>query len=255
MNMCNLCIDKKQAAVKHAHPARRSFLRAAGTLPLWAGAMGSTSFLPSALAADASPKPENVLTPDAALERLLAGNKRFVEGGVIKNQSFKNIPATLRSGQNPYACILSCADSRVGPELCFDEGQGDLFVARLAGNYVNTDMLASLEYGALMLKSPLIMVLGHTECGAISAAIKAEKDNVDFPGHIQVIASKLDQAVRLAKPEGGKRTTEVAKENVRLNVAELRKSTPILRKLVDAGQLKIVGGLYDLETGKVSLVV
>lgn len=253
--MCNLCIDIKQAAVKHAHPARRSFLRAVGTLPLWAGAMGSPSFLPSALAADTSPKPENVLTPDAALERLLAGNKRFVEGGVIKNQSFKNIPASLRSGQNPYACILSCADSRVGPELCFDEGQGDLFVTRLAGNYVNTDMLASLEYGALMLKSPLIMVLGHTECGAISAAIKAEKDNVDFPGHIQVIASKLDQAVRLAKLEGDKRTTEVAKENVRLNVAELRKSTPILRKLVDSGQLKIVGGLYDLETGKVSLVV
>ncbi len=253
--MCNLCDIKNHAAANNAHAGRRSFLKAAGTLPLWAGAIGSASFLPSALAADVTPKPENILMPDAALARLLAGNKRFVEGDVIKNPSFKNIPVGLRYGQNPYACILSCADSRVGPELCFDEGQGDLFVARLAGNYVNTDMLASLEYGALMLKSPLIMVLGHTECGAISAAIKAEKDNVDFPGHIQVIASKLDQAVRLAKLEGGKRTTEVAKENVRLNVVELRQSTPILRKLVDAGQLKIAGGLYDLETGKVSLVV
>lgn len=253
--MCNLCDIKNHASSNNAHIGRRSFLKAAGTFPLWAGAIGSASFLPSALAADATPKPENILTPDAALDRLLAGNKRFAEGNVIKNPSFKNIPASLRTGQNPYACILSCADSRVGPELCFDEGQGDLFVARLAGNYVNTDMLASLEYGALMLKSPLIMVLGHTECGAISAAIKAEKDNVDFPGHIQVISSKLDQAVRLAKPEGGKRTTEVAKENVRLNVAELRQSTPILRRLVDSGQLKIVGGLYDLDTGKVSLVV
>jgi carbonic anhydrase len=252
--MCNLCDIKNYAAANTSHSGRRSFLKAASTLPLWAGAIGSTSFLPSALAADVTPKPENILTPDAALERLLAGNKRFVEGNVIKNPSFKNIPAGLRSGQNPYACILSCADSRVGPELCFDEGQGDLFVARLAGNYVNTDMLASLEYGALMLKSPLIMVLGHTECGAISAAIKAEKDNVDFPGHIQVIASKLDQAVRRAKAVGGKRTTEVAIENVKLNVAELRQSTPIIRKLADAGQLKIVGGLYDLETGKVSLV-
>ena len=246
--MCNLCINSDAAKLNHDRTGRRTFLKLASTTPLWAAGMSA------AYAADASPKPENILTPSAALERLMAGNQRFSSGKVIKNDSFKSIPVSLRAGQNPYACILSCADSRVGPELCFDEGQGDLFVARLAGNYVNTDVLASLEYGTLILKSPLIMVLGHTECGAINAAIKAEKENMDFPGHIQVIASKLDTAVRLAKKQGGNLAYETVKENVKLNVAELSQSTPIMRRLVAEGKLKVVGGIYDLNTGKVSLV-
>lgn len=247
--MCQLCLSKNEINASH-HPERdrRSFLKVASSAPLFMAGLSS------AMAADVLPKPENVLTPDQALERLMAGNDRYVKGNVIKNEAFKTTNAELKSGQNPYACILSCADSRVGPELCFDEGQGDLFVNRLAGNYVNMDILASLEYGALMLKSPLIMVLGHTECGAIKAAIKAEKDNVDFPGHIQVIASRLDEAVRRSRQKGGNIYTEVAKENVRINVAELSKSTPIIRQLVQTNKLKVVGGIYDLETGKVSLV-
>lgn len=246
--MCNLCDSSKTAELSHSQTERRSFLKIASSAPLWA------SGISSAYAADAAPKPENILTPSAALERLMAGNQRFASGKVVKNDSFKSIPAALQTGQNPYACILSCADSRVGPELCFDEGQGDLFVTRLAGNYVNYDVLASLEYGAFMLKSPLIMVLGHTECGAINAAIKAEKENMDFPGHIQVIASKLDTAVRLAKQKGGNLGYETVKENVKLNVADLSQSTPIIRQLVAGGKLKVVGGIYDLHTGKVSLV-
>jgi carbonic anhydrase len=226
----------------------------AGSASLLMSTMGVSSISSVMAASDITPKPENVLTPDAALARLMAGNKRYVEGQMVKNGSFKNQPVALKQGQNPYACILSCADSRVGPELCFDEGQGDLFVTRLAGNYASVDMLASLEYGALMLKAPLIMVLGHTECGAINAAIKAEKDDVDFPGHIQVISSTLDHAVRVGKEKGGNLSTEVAKENVRMNVLELQKSTPILRRLVQTNKLKIVGGIYDLETGIVSLV-
>jgi carbonic anhydrase len=254
--MCQLCISKNDSAAHLAQSARRSFLKMAGSSPLWMGALASSGFLTSALAADdLVPKPKNVLSPDAALERLMAGNQRYVNGKIQKNEAYKAVPNSLRLGQNPYACILSCADSRVGPELCFDEGQGDLFVNRLAGNYVSMDILASLEYGVFVLKSPLIMVLGHTECGAIKAALKAEQDNADFPGHIQLIASRLDNAVRQSKKKGSSFYTDVAKENVRLNVAELEQSTPIIRKLVQTNKVKVVGGLYDLETGKVSIVV
>jgi carbonic anhydrase len=253
--MCQVCDSKKDSANETNQPSRRSFLKMAGSSPLWMGGIASASLANLVRAAnDVAPKPENILTPDHALERLMAGNHRYVTGQIYKNHSFADSPAGLMAGQNPYACILSCADSRVGPELCFDEAQGDLFVNRLAGNYVSTDILASLEYGVYVLKSPLIMVLGHTECGAISAAIKAEKDNVDFPGHIQIIASKLDTAVRVSKQNGGKTATDVAKENVRLNVSELQKSTPIIRQLVQTNKVKVVGAMYDLQTGKVSLV-
>lgn len=246
--MCNICINAGHGFLNHVRENRRTFLKFISAIPL------SVSGISEAYAGDDSAKPENILTPREALDRLMAGNKRFSSGVVIRNDSFKTIPTSLRAGQNPYACILSCADSRVSPELCFDEGQGDLFVTRLAGNYVSTDVLASLEYGALILKSPLIMVLGHTECGAINAAIKAEKNNIDFPGHIQVIASRLDMAVRLAKRKDGNLAYEAVRENVRLNVENLSKSTPIIRRLIEDRKLSVVGGIYDLNMGKVSLV-
>lgn len=246
--MCTLYLYARKSSLGNDHKKRRAFLKFASTFPLHVPGV-STSY-----AANVLPKSENILTPREALDRLMAGNKRFSNGLVIRNDSFKTIPTSLRVGQNPYACILSCADSRVSPELCFDEGQGDLFVTRLAGNYVSTDVLASLEYGALILKSPLIMVLGHTECGAINAAIKAEKNNIDFPGHIQVIASRLDMAVRLAKRKDGILAYEAVRENVRLNVEDLSKSTPIIRRLIEDGRLSVVGGIYDLNTGKVGLV-
>lgn len=254
--MCHQCNEIQLQSHQSTVQKRRSFLKALGTTSVVAsGLIGATTLFSLARAADVVPKPENILTPDAALARLMAGNKRYIEGKINTEDSFKNMSPSLKDGQNPYACILSCADSRVSPELCFDEGQGDLFVNRLAGNYVSTNVLASLEYGVLMLKSPLIMVLGHTECGAINAAIKAEKDNVDFPGHIQLIASRLASAVRLSKKNGVSIGLEVAKENVRLNVEELKQSTPIIRNLVQTGKLKIVGGMYDISNGLVSLVV
>jgi carbonic anhydrase len=150
---------------------------------------------------------------------------------------------------------LSCADSRVSPELCFDEGRGDLFVNRLAGNYVSPDILASIEYGAAVLNAPLIMVLGHTECGAIKASIKADKDNAAFPGHIQTIATSLRGAVKAGQKDGGDLQTATTLENIKINVAMLKDSTPLLRQLVQSKKLKVVGGLYHLDTGKVELVV
>src|SRR5699024_10117989 len=130
------------------------------------------------------PLPENVMSADEALERLMAGNARYVAGQSTP-LNFAEERAALVTGQNPYASILSCSDSRVSPEFCFDEQRGDLFVARVAGNYLTTDFVATLEYAAAVLDTPLIMVLGHQSCGAVRAAIDAVEKNKQFPGHIQ----------------------------------------------------------------------
>lgn len=255
--MCQLCNDGSKSNHKTMQPARRSLLRLASSSPLWFTGLGTSLAMLSARADDAHPvpKPGNVITPDQALERLMKGNGRYVNGNINTNDAFKGTDAGLKHGQNPYAIILSCADSRVSPELCFDEGPGDLFVNRIAGNYVTTDLLGSIEYGALILKSPLIMVLGHTECGAVKAAMKAEEENTDFPGHIQSISSHIGTAVRFVKQQGTKfSTTDVVRANIKLNVAYLQQSTPIIRQLVQANKVKVVGGIYNLEDGKVSIV-
>ncbi len=200
-----------------------------------------------------TPTPTNSMTPEAALQRLLDGNKRYTSGKT-RGRNFSIDRATLTRGQNPYACILSCADSRVSPELCFDESRGDLFVNRLAGNYVSLDMLASLEYGATVLRAPLIMVLGHTNCGAIKAAMQAEQGNVSFPGHIQLIATDLRVAVREGLKDETDPVEAASRENVKINVTKLRESTPLLRKLVVEQKLMVVGGLYHLDTGKIELI-
>jgi carbonic anhydrase len=152
--------------------------------------------------------------------------------------------------------VLGCADSRVSPELCFDEARGDLFVTRVAGNYVTTDILASLEYGAAVLKAPLIMVLGHTRCGAISATVDALKNDTNFPGHIQSITTALMPAIRASVAAGQENALVEAatKENIRRNVGLLREATPILARSVREGKIKIVGGIYRLDTGRVELV-
>lgn len=202
-------------------------------------------------------KQENILTSDEALARLLGGNQRYLDG-VDSPDSFQHQAGTLGESQNPYACILGCADSRVSPEHCFDEGQGDLFVTRIAGNFLTQEILGSLEYGTAVLGATLIMVLGHTGCGAIGAAIRAVDSDEDFPGHIQGIASALSPAVIQATEEGTtshERALRATAINVALNVDKLRNATPVLRKLVRENRLRIVGAIYHVETGKVELTV
>lgn len=241
----------------------RSAPRSAGrrhALTLLAGglACGASGVLRAA-GVDATtivPKPENVLAPDQALERLMKGNERYVSGKINKKDF---IPArnAVAKGQNPYVCILTCADSRVGPELCFDESLGDLFVTRIAGNYVTGDILASLEYGTAMLGASLIMVLGHDNCGAVGAAVKAYEQEVEFPGHIQTVASAIAPAVQAAANQPGGDTSLVERatiENVRINVANLQRATPILTRRVRQGNLRVVGGIYSLETGRVAII-
>jgi carbonic anhydrase len=249
--MCYFC-QKEDAAPQQNMSARRALLELLGAAPLWMAGLSAFATM-TAPAAGADPKPENVLTPEAALQRLMRGNDRYVAGQTT-NRTFQSLRSALTKGQNPYACVLSCADSRVSPEFCFDEDRGDLFVTRLAGNYVSADILASLEYGTAVLKASIIMVLGHTECGAVKAAIKANQENTDFPGHIQTITTDLGGAVRAALKMKGDLLDMATRENIKLNVARLKESTPILRQLVRDKKLQVVGGLYHLDTGKVESI-
>jgi carbonic anhydrase len=251
--MCQLCSNRDSlsspAAFSLHAQKRRSVLTALGSLPFAALATAPVAH------AQQPPKPDNTLTPDQALERLLRGNERYMKGQ-SEPINFAATRAALTQGQNPYACILGCADSRVSPEFCFDEERGDLFVTRVAGNYVTTALLASIEYTVAVLHTPLIMVLGHAECGAVKAAIDAEQNQTDFPGHIQSITTALAPAVRQAKAQqgSGNLLNLAIRQNVRLAVEQLRLSNPILRARVQQGSLKVVGGLYHLDTGKVELV-
>lgn len=233
-------------------PGKRLFLKLAAATSLALGIAG-TDGRPAFAARIKKPLPKNVMTPAAALERLMAGNDRYVSGQSTP-LNFSDDRAALVTGQNPYASILSCSDSRVSPEFCFDEQRGDLFVARVAGNYLTTDFVATLEYAAALLHTPLIMVLGHESCGAVGAAIDAVDKNRQFPGHIQSMASALAPAVRAAKNMPGHRYDNVVKMNVIRNVEKLKKQPPILSKLVEDKKLFVVGGVYSLKTGRIDLV-
>jgi len=235
---------------------RRSFLKLSAVSMLGLGLSLSDS-VHAISGLVKTPLPENVLTPEAALERLMKGNERYVAGESIP-LNFSAERLDLMKGQNPYACVLCCSDSRVSPEFCFDEQRGDLFVARVAGNYLTTDFVATLEYAVAVLHTPLIMVLGHENCGAIKAAIDASDNNEQFPGHIQSIASALAPAVRAVrrKPDYvvANRYLDVVKMNVIMTVRELRKQAPILSRLNDSKKILVAGGVYNLKTGKVELI-
>jgi len=203
--------------------------------------------------AKAPPKPENVLSPDASLKRLREGNERYVEG-IARRHDFKHERGALVGGQNPYAAILSCADSRVAPEYAFDAGRGDLFVCRVAGNFAADETVASLEYAVAVLKVPLILVLGHDACGAVDAAIKSIKDNSTLPGHLPSLVTAIAPAVKAVLPQGGDMLNKAIRQNVLDNVAKLTSATPILSAAVEQKKLKVVGGIYRLKDGKVDMV-
>jgi carbonic anhydrase len=202
--------------------------------------------------AKAPPKPQNVLSPEASLERLLQGNRRYVEG-VSRRHDFKHEREALVTGQNPYAGILSCADSRIAPEYAFDSGRGDLFVCRVAGNFANDESIASMEYAVAMLGVPLILVLGHESCGAVDAAIKSIKDNSTLPGHMPSLVTAIGPAVNAVLPQGGDVLNKAIRQNVLDNVAKLSSATPILSAAVEQKKLKVVGGVYRLGDGRVHL--
>jgi carbonic anhydrase len=198
--------------------------------------------------------PPTAIGPADALKRLMDGNVRYAANSP-KERDFSSGRAARVQGQHPIATILSCADSRVAPEFAFDQGPGDLFVVRVAGNVVNPDLLASIEYGAQFLRVPLIMVLGHTGCGAIDAAIKVLKTKAVLPGHLPQLIAAIKPAVIIAEEtQSGNLLDNAATENVRRQVARLKTSPPVVQKLYVGKEIDIVGGMYDLNTGRIELV-
>ena len=241
--MCQFC---GQPSLQHPSIySRRGFLKLVG------GA-GAALALPgrALLAAGEIPKPQNVLTPHEALERLKRGNERYVDG-VMKRHDFLAERAALAGGQNPFAGILSCADSRIAPEYAFDSGRGDLFVVRVAGNFLNEDVVASFEYTVKFLGTPLLVVLGHDKCGAVDAAIKAVKDGAELPGHLPHLVEHIRPAVKTAMAEQGDLLANAIRENVLLNVENLKTATPIISSYVEAGTVHVVGGIYKLADGHI----
>jgi carbonic anhydrase len=196
----------------------------------------------------------NAIPPEDALKRLMDGNARYVANQPT-NKDYSAGRAARVEAQYPIAAVVSCADSRVSPELAFDQGPGDVFVVRVAGNFVNEDGLASLEYGVRFLQIPLIVVLGHTNCGAVSAAVDAIQKNAVLPGHLPDLVRSIKPAVKIAQLHGDNDLKARATvENVRLNANRLSVSKPIIGQYVKDGKVKVVGGVYDLASGQVNLL-
>ena len=219
-----------------------------------------------------------MISPAEAVSRLKAGNSRFTAGNMqhphgsneerayMAKNSYENAGmislgmtgeqaakrrAELTKSQHPFAIILSCSDSRVPPEIVFDEGLGDLFIVRVAGNVLNDEGLGSIEYGVDVLGARLIVVLGHQSCGAVDAAMKTIAANGKAPGHIQSLVTAIKPVVD-STPKSDLET--MIKANVKHVVDALRSSTPILKAKVDSGDVRVIGGYYTLGTGAVTFL-
>jgi len=196
---------------------------------------------------------QSTMTPDAAFERLAEGNRRFVSGNSLRRDYPAQVKATA-TGQYPFAVVLSCMDSRTSPEIVFDQGLGDLFVVRVAGNYATADIIGSIEYATRVSGAKVVVVMGHTECGAIKGAC----DKIQL-GNLTTVINALQPAVDDVKDVQGDRTSKnkkfvqlVTEANVRRTVAKLRSDSPILREMEQAGDIKIVGAINDISTGTVT---
>ncbi len=202
----------------------------------------------------ASGTPASILSPDQALERLMRGNERYVAGKSIHpNQDAFRRSSTGKEGQKPFATILACSDSREPVELIFDAGVGDLFVVRVAGNTTYFDQAGTIEYGAEHLGVPLLVVLGHTKCGAVSAVVKGEHVGGNIPAMVANIVPAANQTKAdnpgLPEPE---LIGKAIVANTFQSIEDLFKQSPEVRGLVQAGKMKVVGGVYDIEHGTIN---
>ncbi len=224
-------------------PSRRQFLQVGATAAAAAGFLASGLEMALPLPANA----QSTLTPDAALAELMDGNKRFVAGRMT---AYDHDLAILKEHtvekQEPFAAVLSCADSRVPVELIFDQSIGHIFVTRVAGNVVTPEIIASLEYGAAVLGTKVILVMGHANCGAVSAAIKGK----DVPGQISTLFTLIQPAV----DQAGTNLEAATKANAKIQANLLSRASTVASSMVKEGKLKVVAGYYDLGTGAVTLV-
>lgn len=192
---------------------------------------------------------QDSISPERAIEMLKEGNQRFLENKEIQRDLHTQVKETS-GGQHPYAVVLSCIDSRVPVELAFDQGIGDVFSARVAGNIINEDVLGSIEYACGVAGSKAILVLGHTKCGAVTAACKG----VEL-GNITALLSKVKPAIKEVQDRtGGIEVEEVTKSNVNQSIKEISEKSSLLADLVNEGKVKIVGAVYHVEDGTVTFL-
>jgi carbonic anhydrase len=195
------------------------------------------------------------ISPEKAIQLLKEGNNRFIENKAINRNLLDQVKATS-SGQFPFATILSCIDSRVSSELIFDQGIGDVFSARVAGNFVNEDILGSMEFACKLAGTKIVLVLGHTSCGAVKGACDDAK-----LGNLTALISKIKPAVEAVEEPIDKSlrnssnidfVNTVAKKNVHMTIANIRTQSPVLKEMEDEEMIKIIGAMYDIKDGSVS---
>ena len=240
-NLCACGADHDPAA-DSAGWSRRGFLRTGiGLTAGLAAGLGAGLAVPSAARA------QTQMTPDAALQAMMDGNKRFAQGQLTSfNDDLKMLKEKTAESQAPFAAVLACADSRVPVELVFDQTIGHLFVCRVAGNIVSPELIGSLEYGVAVLGAKALMVLGHSNCGAVSATISARA----VPGQISV----LYRSIRPAVDQAGPNVEAAGKANAKIQAGLLSSSSPVIAEAIKAGQLKVVAAYYDLASGTVALL-
>jgi carbonic anhydrase len=226
-----------------SEPARRRFLQlaAGGAFVGWMGTAASQLSFPQPAFA------QSALTPDAALAELMAGNERFVTRRITSDaQDLAILKQNNAEKQEPFAAVLSCADSRVPVELVFDQTIGHIFVTRIAGNFATSEIIASLEYGAAVLGTKVILVMGHAGCGAVKATIQG----AEVPGQISALYPHIQPAVDLA----GNNLEAATKANAKIQAALLAESSTVIKGLVKEGKLKVAAAYYDIATGSVTLL-
>jgi carbonic anhydrase len=205
----------------------------------------------------APPNQSTTVTADEALKDLMDGNARFAKGEATSPRRSPEDFRVVSEAQSPIAVVIACADSRVSPELLFDSGIGELFVIRLAGNVVDgagVTVKGSIEYAVAELNVPLVVVLGHTNCGAVKAAVKHIDEKDSLPGSINGLVELIKPVVSKVHGQPGEIVANVTQANVAAGVEKLTNLEPILAPRVKAGTLKVVGGIYDLHTGTVTLL-
>jgi len=236
--MCQTCIDDRR---------RQFMLRSAAGLA--AGALAMAGLDRPARAAGVPP---TSLTPDEALAKLREGNARFVQSPELCALDLTKRREEVAKGQAPWATILACADSRVPPELIFGGlNLGELFVCRNAGNTADTDVLGTIEYGGEHLGSPLIVVIGHSSCGAVKAACEVAQTGAQLPGHIGLMVDAILPAAKAMMGKEGDFVANTVRENARRVAGKIGAESEIVQHLVHQGKVKIVHAVYDLDSGKV----
>lgn len=214
------------------------------------------AFLLQPAYANSSEASSEAPTAEQVLGTLSEGNARFVaEKSEHPNRGARRRLLTARDGQKPYVTILACADSREAPELIFDAGIGDLFVIRVAGNVIDSDITASIEYGVAHLSTPVMLVMGHTKCGAVGACV----DNAKVHGSLPHLLAHINPAEKIAREKHpGARQDEIVKmtviENIWVSISDLLKASPEIRQMALEGKVRVLGALYDIESGEVKIL-